>query len=91
MTAPRFKIVVCEHYADSAFERLRAVGEVTCLKLPGEDELIAALADADALLVRTYTRVTPPHRLLTPEHRVRPLADQHTIYFAEVLGVYRYE
>ena len=58
MTSSRLNIVVCEHYADSAFERLRAVGEVTHLKLPGEDELIAALADAHALLVRTYTRVT---------------------------------
>ena len=58
MTAPLFKIVVCEHYADSAFERLRAVGDVTHLESPGEDELIAAVADADALLVRTYTRVT---------------------------------
>lgn len=37
---------------------------------------------------RAYTRVDPPHLLLTPEHRQRPLEQQHTIYFAEVLGVY---
>jgi len=29
--------------------------------------------------------------LLTPEHRRRPLEQQHTIYFAEVLGTYRWE
>ena len=39
---------------------------------------------------RIYTRVVPPHMLLTPEHRQKPLAVQHTIYFAEVLGTYRY-
>ena len=40
---------------------------------------------------RVYTRVVPPHMLLTPEHRRRPLEDQHTIYFAEVLGTYGWE
>ena len=39
---------------------------------------------------RTYTRVSPPHRILTPRHRSRPLEDQHTIYFAEAVGTYRY-
>jgi len=37
-----------------------------------------------------YTRVHPPHLLLTPEHRERPVNEQHTIYFAEVLGTYGY-
>ena len=40
---------------------------------------------------RTYTRIAPPHMLLTPEHRRLPLKDQHTIYFAEVLGTYGWE
>ena len=40
---------------------------------------------------RTYARMHPPHMLLTPEHRERPVEHQHTIYFAEVLGTYRYE
>ena len=40
---------------------------------------------------RTYTRVAPPHMLLTPEHRQKSLAQQHTLYFAEVLGTYRYD
>ncbi len=40
---------------------------------------------------RVYTRIAPPHKLLTPEHRERPLEEQHTIYFAEVLGIYGWE
>jgi len=40
---------------------------------------------------RIYTSVAPPHLLLTPEHREKPLGEQHTIYFAEVLGAYRYQ
>ena len=37
---------------------------------------------------RIYARVAPPHMLLTPEHRQRPVQEQHTIYFAEVLGTF---
>jgi flavin reductase (DIM6/NTAB) family NADH-FMN oxidoreductase RutF len=40
---------------------------------------------------RIYHSVAPPHGLLTPEHRRRPIAEQHTIYFAEVVGTYRYD
>ena len=40
---------------------------------------------------RVYTRVAPPHMLLSPRHRQRPLREQHTIYFADVLGAYRWE
>ena len=39
---------------------------------------------------RIYTSIAPPHLLLTPEHRQAPVQQQHTIYFAEVLGTYRY-
>jgi len=35
-----------------------------------------------------YHKVAPPHDILTPEHRERPLIEQHTIYFAEVLASY---
>ena len=38
---------------------------------------------------RVFHPQHPPHQLLTPEHRQAPLPDQHTIYFAEVLGLYR--
>lgn len=37
---------------------------------------------------RIYDRIIPPHEILTPEHRQRPLDEQHTIYLAEVLGAY---
>jgi flavin reductase (DIM6/NTAB) family NADH-FMN oxidoreductase RutF len=40
---------------------------------------------------RVYHTIAPPHGILTPEHRTRPLGEQHTIYFAEVVGAYRYE
>ena len=37
---------------------------------------------------RIYHALHPPHEILTPEHREAPLGEQHTIYFAEVMGVY---
>ncbi|MEI6423027.1 MAG: flavin reductase family protein [Lentisphaerota bacterium] len=37
---------------------------------------------------RIYATVAPPHMLLTPEHRLHPIEEQHTIFFAEVLGTY---
>lgn len=37
---------------------------------------------------RTYHKERPPHMILTPEHRQRPLEHQHTIYFSEILGAY---
>ena len=37
---------------------------------------------------RIYEKIAPPHNLLTPEHRRRPVHEQHTIYFAEALGTY---
>ena len=39
---------------------------------------------------RTYAKVPPPHMLLTPEHRMKPVESQHTIYFGEVLGTFTY-
>jgi len=37
---------------------------------------------------RVYYALKPPHMILTPEHRGRPMDQQHTIYFAEVLGIH---
>lgn len=37
---------------------------------------------------KIFTKVTPPHMLLTPDHRKKPLSEQHTIYFAEVVGIF---
>lgn len=36
---------------------------------------------------RIYHKQHPPHQILTPDHRKAPISEQHTIYFAEVLGV----
>ena len=36
---------------------------------------------------RQYHVQRPPHGILTPEHRERPLGEQHSIYFAEVLAI----
>jgi len=38
---------------------------------------------------RIYNKTRPPHYILTPEHRKAPPSKQHTIYFAEILGVYK--
>jgi len=38
---------------------------------------------------RIYHAQRPPHMILTPEHRQKPVEMQHTIYFAEVLGAYK--
>ena len=38
---------------------------------------------------RIYHKQRPPHMILTPEHRQKPVEAQHTIYFAEVLGTFR--
>jgi len=40
---------------------------------------------------RIYNKIRPPHYILTPEHRRSPISKQHTIYFAEILGVYKHE
>ena len=36
-----------------------------------------------------YYKQRPPHMVLTPEHRQKPVEAQHTIYYAEVLGSFR--
>jgi len=38
---------------------------------------------------KIYNKIRPPHFILTPEHRKAPLSKQHTIYFAEILGVFK--
>lgn len=55
--AHRPRIVVAESYESWAVERLQSAGEV--IELPSHDpaQLLAAVADCDALLVRTYARV----------------------------------
>ena len=35
-----------------------------------------------------YHKQRPPHLILTPEHRQHPLEQQHTIYYAQVMGTF---
>lgn len=48
---------MAEGLSDSALQRLHAAGEVVRLDKHDEAALVAAVPDADALLVRTYARV----------------------------------
>lgn len=52
------KILISEALADSASARLRKCGNVFELPTCDEDTIAAAVADADALVVRTSSRVT---------------------------------
>lgn len=52
------RIVVAEKFTESAMARLAAAGEVVLLEKPDEARLIAEVANADALAVRTYAHVT---------------------------------
>jgi D-3-phosphoglycerate dehydrogenase len=69
MSTGRPRIVVAEAYAPVAIERLRQYGDVVLLNKPSAPELMAALTDADALLVRTYVHVT--EELLSAAPRLR--------------------
>jgi len=53
-----FRIVLTEAFDDTAVEKLRTVGEVVVLDACDEARLKEAVADCDALLVRTRTAVT---------------------------------
>ena len=66
------KIVVAEPYSPSAMQRLEAVGDVVLLDRPDEAAMIAAVVDADALVVRTYTTVT--RRVIEAGRRLRVIA-----------------
>ena len=54
------KILVADPLAEDGLERLRRAGEVTVVSKLGESELIQRIADFDALVVRSETRVTAP-------------------------------
>ncbi len=41
-----------------------------------------------SLECRIYSRQRPAHVILPPEYRQVPLEQQHTIYFAEILGAF---
>jgi phosphoglycerate dehydrogenase-like enzyme len=52
------RIIVAETLSEPALARLAAAGQVERLPRPDRDLLLAAVADADALVVRTYANVT---------------------------------
>ena len=58
MADTRWHIVFAEAFDDVAVERMRTVGEVTLLDACDEASLTKAVGGCDALLVRTYARVT---------------------------------
>jgi D-3-phosphoglycerate dehydrogenase / 2-oxoglutarate reductase len=58
MSEGKPRIVVAEKFTESAMARLAAAGDVVLLDRPDEARLIAEVAHADALAVRTYAHVT---------------------------------
>jgi D-3-phosphoglycerate dehydrogenase len=58
MTFAGHHIIVAETYDEKAVDRLRPLGRITLLERCDESTLVAAVADADALLVRTYAKVS---------------------------------
>ncbi len=70
MPDPPFKIVVAERFEPWAVQRLRAVGTVLELAACDEPTLLAAVAEADALLVRTYAKVSARVIAAAPRLRV---------------------
>lgn len=64
-----FHIVFAESFDPDAVERARAIGRVTLLDACDEAALIGAVADCDALLVRTASRVS--RRVIERANRLR--------------------
>ena len=69
MTSRPYKIVVAEPYGDDALSEPRLVVKLHVLDSCDEASLIKAVTDADALLVRTYARITA--RVLAHAERLR--------------------
>jgi phosphoglycerate dehydrogenase-like enzyme len=69
MPDDRWRFVVTEGYSDAAIDALRRVGDVVRPVSTDEAALCAAVADADALLVRTHARVTA--RVIDAGRRLR--------------------
>lgn len=70
MPSPRPHIVFSDTYGEEAVERARAAGRVTVLQSPTHAQLRAALADCDALVIRTATTVTRELIEAAPKLRV---------------------
>ena len=96
---PEFVIAVPDDSLLSAAELCgaRSGREMDKFKAAGLTRVPSAHVQAPSILecpinveCHVYTRIAPPHMLLTPEHREAPVEQQHTIYFAEVLGTFAY-
>lgn len=68
--AERWKIVLCDGLDEAAEARLAARADVTRVPAHDADALRSAVADADALVVRTYVRVTAALLDAAPRLRV---------------------
>ena len=69
MAETSFHTVIADSFSEAAQTRMREVGRVTLVESNDEAALRAALADCDALLVRTRTQVT--QELLTAAPRLK--------------------
>ncbi len=79
------KMALCGKFSGRDIDKFQAAGFT-----PVKGEHVNAPLLKECLInveCRIYTKVEPPHMLLTPEHRKRPVNEQHTIYFAEVMAV----
>lgn len=82
----REAVAYCGRVSGRDEEKFAAAG---LTPVPGRAVAAPAIAECPLNIeCRVYHAVHPPHELLTPEHRRRPLAEQHTTYFAEVLQCY---
>jgi len=70
MPSTKPHIVFTDTYGEEAVERARGAGRVTLLESPTRAQLRAALADCDALVVRTATKVTRELIEAAPKLRV---------------------
>ncbi|MGI6207531.1 MAG: flavin reductase family protein [Anaerolineae bacterium] len=79
-------VALCGSKSGRDMDKFEAAG---LTRVPGLKVQTPSIAECPINIeCRVYTKVAPPHMLLTPRHRERPLDEQHTIYFAEVLGTY---
>lgn len=69
MNAGSWHFVFAEAFDEATVLKASTRGRVTRLSKPSEDELVSAVADCDALLVRTHVRVTA--RVLAAAARLR--------------------
>ncbi len=79
-------VALCGRTSGRDLDKFQAAGLTA---VPGQQVRSFSVLECPVNLeCRTYARIHPPHLLLTPEHRSRPVEQQHTIYFAEVLGTW---